>query len=44
LLTGEHYFYNDDANFNAKGLLAFSRQLGRIFSLVVANFTDQLEL
>ena len=26
---GEHYFYNDDTNFNSKGLLAFSRQLGR---------------
>jgi len=40
-MSGEHYFYNDDANFNSKGLLAFSRQLGNAFSLVVVNFTDQ---
>ncbi len=38
---GLHYFYNDDGNFNSKGLLAFSRQLGTAFSLVVVNFTDQ---
>jgi len=38
---GQHYFYNDDTSFNSKGLLAFSRQLGNIFSLVVVNFTDQ---
>jgi maltooligosyltrehalose trehalohydrolase len=38
---GDHYFYNDYANFNSKGLLAFSRQLGSTFSLVVVNFTDQ---
>ena len=38
---GEHYFYNDDTNFNSKGLLAFSRQLGTTFSLVIVNFTDQ---
>jgi 1,4-alpha-glucan branching enzyme len=38
---GKHYFYNDDTNFNSKGLLAFSRKLGSIFSLVVVNFTDQ---
>jgi maltooligosyltrehalose trehalohydrolase len=40
-MSGQHYFYNDDANFNFKGLLAFSRQLGNLFSLVVVNFTDQ---
>jgi maltooligosyltrehalose trehalohydrolase len=38
---GQYYFYNDYANFNSKGLLAFSRQLGSTFSLVVVNFTDQ---
>jgi glycosidase len=38
---GQHYFYNDYGNFNSKGLLAFSRQLGNIFSLIVVNFTDQ---
>ena len=38
---GDHYFYNDYSNFNSKGLLAFSRQLGITFSLVVLNFTDQ---
>jgi maltooligosyltrehalose trehalohydrolase len=38
---GQHYFYNDYANFNSKGLLAFSRKLGSTFSLVVVNFTDQ---
>jgi len=40
---GQHYFYNDDANFNFKGLLAFSRQLGSTFSLVVVNFTNQTQ-
>jgi glycosidase len=38
---GQHYFYNDDDNFNSQGLLAFSRQLADTFSLVVVNFTDQ---
>ena len=38
---GQHYFYNDYNNFNSKGLLAFSRQVGNTFSLVVVNFTDQ---
>lgn len=38
---GSHYFYNDYANFNSKGLLAFSRQVTGTFSLVVVNFTDQ---
>lgn len=38
---GQHFFYNDSSNFNSKGLLAFSRQLGSTFSLVVVNFTDQ---
>ncbi len=38
---GDHFFYNDDNNFNFKGLLAFSRQLNNAFSLVVVNFTDQ---
>lgn len=38
---GELYFHNDYNNFNSKGLLAFSRQLGTTFSLVVVNFTDQ---
>lgn len=38
---GSHYFYNDDDNFNSKGLLAFSRQLNNTFSLVVVNFTNQ---
>jgi 1,4-alpha-glucan branching enzyme len=38
---GTHYFYNDYNNFNSKGLLAFSRQQGNSFSLIVANFTDQ---
>jgi maltooligosyltrehalose trehalohydrolase len=37
---GQHFFYNDDANFNSKGLLAFSRQNGTTFSLVVVNFTS----
>jgi 1,4-alpha-glucan branching enzyme len=40
-LGGTHYFYNDDQRFNSKGLLAFSRQSGTAFSLVVVNFTDQ---
>jgi len=40
-MTGEHYFYNDEANFNSRGLLAFSRQQSGVFSLVVVNFTDQ---
>ena len=38
---GNHFFYNDESNFNSKGLLAFSRQLGSVFSLVVVNFTNQ---
>jgi len=38
---GQHYFYNDYNNFNSKGLLAFSRQTGSTFSLIVVNFTDQ---
>jgi maltooligosyltrehalose trehalohydrolase len=38
---GQHYFYNDSGAFNSKGLLAFSRQRGNTFSLVVVNFTDQ---
>ena len=38
---GSHYFYNDYVNFNSKGLLAFSRQFGGVFSLIVVNFTDQ---
>jgi len=38
---GAHYFYNDYDNFNSKGLMAFSRQLGNTFSLVVVNFTEQ---
>ncbi|MBV8828716.1 MAG: hypothetical protein JO108_05760 [Acidobacteriaceae bacterium] len=38
---GSHFFYNDEGNFNSKGLLAFSRQLGSVFSLVVVNFTNQ---
>ena len=41
---GQHYFYNDYANFNSKGLLAFSRQLGSTFSLIVVNFTDQPQM
>lgn len=38
---GEHFFYNDYNNFNSKGLLAFSRQLGSAFSLILLNFTGQ---
>ena len=38
---GQHFFYNDYGDFNSKGLLAFSRQNGNIFSLVVVNFTSQ---
>lgn len=38
---GQHFFYNDYNNFNSKGLLAFSRQMGNTFSLVVVNFTNQ---
>ena len=38
---GQHYFYNDYNNFNSKGLMAFSRQLGNTFSLVVGHFTGQ---
>ena len=38
---GQHFFYNDYNSFNSRGLLAFSRQLGSTFSLVVVNFTDQ---
>ena len=41
---GQHYFYNDYANFNSKGLLAFSRQLSSTFSLIVVNFTDQPQM
>ena len=40
---GQHFFYNDYDNFNSKGLLAFSRQLGATFSLVVVNFTNQAQ-
>jgi maltooligosyltrehalose trehalohydrolase len=40
---GSHFFYNDDSQFNSKGLLAFSRQQGSTFSLVVVNFTDQAQ-
>jgi glycosidase len=40
---GLHYFYNDSSNFNSKDLLAFSRPVGTIFSLIVVNFTDQLQ-
>ena len=42
--NGQHYFYNDYNKFNSKGLLAFSRQLGSTFSLVVVNFTDQEQM
>jgi maltooligosyltrehalose trehalohydrolase len=38
---GTHFFYNNYDQFNTKGLLAFSRQQGSTFSLVVVNFTDQ---
>ncbi len=38
---GTHFFFNDYNNFNSKGLLAFSRQQGNTFSLVVVNFTGQ---
>jgi maltooligosyltrehalose trehalohydrolase len=38
---GDHFFYNDYSNFNSKGLLAFSRQQGSTFSLIVVNFTNQ---
>jgi maltooligosyltrehalose trehalohydrolase len=38
---GMHFFYNNYDQFNSKGLLAFSRQQGSTFSLVVVNFTDQ---
>lgn len=38
---GQHFFYNDYNNFNSKGLLAFSRQSGTTFSLIVVNFTNQ---
>ena len=38
---GQHYFYNDYDDLNSKGLLAFSRQVGNTFSLVIVNFTDQ---
>jgi maltooligosyltrehalose trehalohydrolase len=38
---GDHYFYNEYAEFNAKGLLAFSRSVGGRFSLIVVNFTSQ---
>ncbi len=37
---GSHYFYNDDTNFNSKGLMAFSRTRENTFSLIVVNFTD----
>src|ERR1700689_3673568 len=37
-------FFNDYDNFNSKGLLAFSRQLGSAFSLVVVNFTNQQQM
>ncbi|HLJ97403.1 MAG TPA: alpha-amylase family glycosyl hydrolase [Gemmataceae bacterium] len=40
---GAHFFYNDNERFNSKGLLAFSRQSGTAFSLVVVNFTDQTQ-
>jgi len=40
---GAHFFYNDYDRFNSKGLLAFSRQSGSAFSLVVVNFTDQTQ-
>jgi maltooligosyltrehalose trehalohydrolase len=40
---GQHYFYNDYDSFNSKGLLAFSRQSGSKFSLVVVNFTAQTQ-
>jgi maltooligosyltrehalose trehalohydrolase len=38
---GQHFFYNDYGRFNSKGLLAFSRQDGDKFSLIVVNFTSQ---
>jgi len=38
---GSHFFYNNYDNFNSKGLLAFSRQQGNSFSLIVLNFTAQ---
>src|ERR1700735_2109997 len=38
---GQHFFYNDYNNFNSKGWLSFSRQLGNTFILVVVNFTNQ---
>jgi maltooligosyltrehalose trehalohydrolase len=38
---GQHYFYNEYDNFNSKGLLAFSRDDGTTFSLIVVNFTNQ---
>jgi maltooligosyltrehalose trehalohydrolase len=38
---GAYFFYNDNVNFNSKGLMAFSRSVNSLFSLVVVNFTDQ---
>ena len=37
----EHYFHNDYDQYQAKGLLIYSRSSGGAFSLVALNFSDQ---
>ncbi len=39
--SGDHYFYDDWEQYQAKGLLLFSRSGGARFSLVALNFTGQ---
>jgi maltooligosyltrehalose trehalohydrolase len=38
--NGAHYFYNDWARYQSRGLLLFSRYEGERFSLVALNFSD----
>jgi maltooligosyltrehalose trehalohydrolase len=38
--VGEHFFYNDWARYQSRGLLLFSRAVGNRFSLVALNFSD----
>ncbi len=38
--TGSHYFYNEDARYQSRGLLLFSRAEAGRFSLVALNFSD----
>jgi 1,4-alpha-glucan branching enzyme len=41
LRKGESYFYNDQANFQNKGVIIFHRSDGQNFGLIALNFSNQ---